>query len=171
MLNAWMQVKTILYIIAPLQQMVCWQPTKRFLHPSHTVCFEGASLLIATNRTGFVALLIQRLLQCKVPFGLECIQTGGSGRNASLLLWHKVRAGNRSESASQSTTRHTAERSHTRDRQGWWQRVGGSTPCDWETSTQDIPMRHQNSQSNNFEPSLAMGLLFPNLRIPMRHPR
>ena len=44
-----MKVKTIvLHIIAPLQQMVWWQPQKRFLHPSHTVCFEGASHLNST---------------------------------------------------------------------------------------------------------------------------
>lgn len=54
----------------------------------------------------------------------------GSGRNALLLLWHKVRAGNRSESASQSTHEVAAEKLDAWDnQQGGVQRVGGSSPA------------------------------------------
>lgn len=115
--------------------------------------------------------LFQTLLQCRVPLDLECSQAGGSSRNASLLLWHKVRAGNRSESSSQSAKRCTAEKSHTRDEQGWWRRVGGSKPCDWKPQLKTDPRDTRTHRAITSEPSMARGFLYPNLRHPTRYQR
>jgi 5-methylcytosine-specific restriction endonuclease McrA len=97
------------------------------------------------------------------------IRSEGDGRNALLQLWHEARAGNRSESTSQSTHEYIAERLNAWDnQQGGVRWAGGSSPATVNLKLRtygqgDSPLRAIILRET---PGLYEGILYPKSRTP-----